>query len=51
MLGNKTRPGAADGGKPGLFGFAPKPAPVAVTQPGAAPAAADGLVKRPSWPT
>ena len=45
MLGNKTRPGSADAAKPGLFGFAPKPPPVAVTQPGAAPAAANGLVK------
>ena len=45
MLGNKTRPGAADAGKPGLFGFAPKPPPVQVAQPGAAPAADDGLIK------
>ncbi|WP_174301098.1 thioredoxin [Caulobacter sp. S45] len=45
MLGNKTRASAPDGGKPGLFGFAPKPPPVQVAQPGAAPAGADGLVK------
>ena len=45
MLGNKTRPGAADAAKPGLFGFAPKPPPVQVAQPGAAPAADDGLIK------
>ncbi len=45
MLGNKTRTSAPDGGKPGLFGFAPKPPPVQVAPPGAAPAAADGLVK------
>jgi thioredoxin-like negative regulator of GroEL len=45
MLGNKTRPGAPEAGKPGLFGFAPKPPPVQVTQPGAAPAGGDGLVK------
>ena len=50
MLGDKTRPGgppgAADAKKPGLFGFAPKPPPVSVQAPGAAPpAAGDGLVK------
>ncbi len=48
MLGDKTRPGAAPAAKPGLFGFAPKPPPVAVTAPGATPApagATDGLVK------
>ena len=46
MLGNKTRPGAPDRmAKPGLFGFAPKPPPIQVAQPGAAPAGADGLIK------
>ena len=52
MLGDKTRPGAAEPKKPGLFGFAPKPPPVAVSAPGQggavanAPAgAADALVK------
>ena len=52
MLGDKTRPAGepqkAEPKKPGLFGFAPKPPPVTLAQPGAAPAAggsADGLVK------
>ena len=51
MLGNKSRTGGADANKPagagasGLFGFAPKPPPVSVSQPGAAAAPNDGLVR------